>query len=59
MILLCTVKVILLDMVSLFIYFNTQDKIQDVVIYHCASYPITESGPSYPIFSEMVLVEIT
>ena len=56
--LFCTVKVILLYMVSLFIYFNTQDKIQGVAIYHCASYPITQGGPNYPAFGEMVLAKI-
>ena len=59
MILFCIVKVILLHMVSLFIYFNTQDEIQGVVIYHCTSYPITQGAPSYPVFGEMVLAEIT
>ena len=34
-------KIILPHMVSLFIYFNTQDKIQGVLIYHYKSYPIT------------------
>ena len=59
MILFCTVKVILLHMISLFIYFSTWDKIQGVMIYHCMSYPITQGGPSYPVFGEIVLTEIT
>ena len=46
MILFCTVKVNLLHMVSLFIYF-------------IMSYPITQGGPSYPVLGEMVLAEIT
>ena len=58
MILFCTVKVILLHMVSLFIYFNTQDKIQGVVIDHCMLYPIIQGGSSYRVFGEMVLAEI-